>query len=600
MQIPDSAPFSLEQKTVLDRLFGGLDPAQLQWISGYLAGFLSSSSPLASTATAAPSASAPSLTILFGSESGNAQSLADEARRFATQAGFHASVKDMSGLSASDLPRESTLLVITSTWGDGEPPVNAEDLYKSISSESAPQMQGVSFSVCALGDTSYDKFCQTGKDFDRRLEELGATRIHPRADCDVDYEPTFRAWLHGIFDHLQKSAGSQPQQIAVAGSATTLLPSHAAPSYGKSHPFPASLRQKVLLSGRGSTKEVWHLEFSIASSGLHYEPGDSIAVIPTNSPDAVESLLAATRFRHATIRGEENANIPLFDLLQSSYDITTLSKPLATKYNEFARSAKLEQLLHDPADWQTYLHGRHIVDLLEEFPVPNLSPEDFIGILRKLPPRYYSVASSQRAHPDEVHLTVAAVRFESHGRQRKGVASTCLADIVEIGATAPVYVVQNKNFKLPADSSAPVILIGPGTGVAPFRAFIQERTATGAKGKNWLFFGDQHYTTDFLYQLEWQEALKEGILTHLEVAFSRDQKKKIYVQHRMEEHGAELWKWLQNGAYVYVCGNASHMAPDVHEALLRIVEVCGQRSRDEAEAYVEDLRKTKRYQRDVY
>lgn len=602
MQIPDTAPFPEDKKALLGQLLPGITPGQIQWLSGFLAGLQSAMHQPAATpslpAGSPPHRTAPSVTILYGSESGNAFSLAQETQRFATQRGYRATLKDMEGLSVADLARETLLLVITSTWGEGDPPVNAVDLYTSLMGAGSTRLDNVRFSVCALGDTSYERFCQTGRDFDRRLQELGAVRLHPRTDCDLDYETPFRAWLQAVFERMDQTVASRvastPQLPGFAPSAST------ASAYGKSHPFPAPLKEKILLSGRGSLKEVWHMEFSLASSGLLFDPGDSLGVVPSNAPDIVEALLKAGNFRESSVPGDEGNSVPLFDALQHSYDITTLSRPLLAKFNEIARSAKLERLLEDASSLKSYLHGRHVVDLLEEFPVPNLSANQFIKLLRKLPPRLYSIASSRLAYPDEVHLTVAAVRFESHGRARKGVASTCLADIVETGCATPVYVAPNRHFKLPADPSAPVIMIGPGTGVAPFRAFVQERRATGATGKNWLFFGDHHYTTDFLYQLEWQDALKDGSLTCLDVAFSRDQKDKIYVQHRMEERGALLWSWLEEGASIYVCGNASHMAPDVHETLARIVSIHGQRSREEADAYLEQLRKTKRYQRDVY
>lgn len=603
MFVPDTAPFSQAQKDLLNQFLPGINPGQLQWLAGFIAGLQAQFSPASALPQPAPTAApaGPNLTILFGSESGNAQALAYETQRFASQRGFRAHVRDMDGLDASALSRDPILLVITSTWGDGEPPVNAAALHASLMSDNAPRLEGVSFAVCALGDTSYARFCQTGRDFDLRLEHLGATRLQDRADCDVDYEATFRGWLNGVFDQLASTSPSAA--AAIAGPATSVLGalSPQASGYGKSRPFPSPLRDKVLLSGRGSTKEVWHLEFSLASSGLQFEPGDALAVLPTNCPEMVDALLTAAKFRQASVSGEDGASVSLFDLLQRSYDITTLSKTLLSKYNQLARSSQIERLLQqDGEELRTYLHGRQILDLIEEYPVPNLAPEDFVGILRKLPPRLYSIASSQRAFPDEVHLTVAAVRFESLGRPRKGVASTCLADMIDTGSVAPVYVTPNKHFKLPADPQASLIMVGPGTGVAPFRAFIQDRRATGAKGKSWLFFGDQHYTTDFLYQLEWQEALKDGSLTRLDVAFSRDQKRKIYVQHRMEERGGDLWSWLESGAYLYVCGNASHMAPDVHETLLRISEQHGRLSREQAESYLDRLRKAGRYLRDVY
>ncbi|RFC48731.1 MAG: sulfite reductase (NADPH) flavoprotein alpha-component [Verrucomicrobia bacterium] len=613
MQIPDSAPFTEEQRLALNRLLPTITPSQLTWLTGFVAGVQAAlqqpglapavtlehtvaAVPVALPSVGAVPAGLPSLAILYGSESGNAEGLAQMARKEATKRGFKATVIDMAERGVAELSKEKRLLVITSTWGDGDPPDNAVALHAALMSPSAPSFAGVSFAVCGLGDTSYDKFCQTGKDFDRRLEELGAERFFDRIDCDTDYEAPFARWLEGVLGELQKrSAGVQASVVstAVSGEVVSL------PVYGKKNPFPSPVKEKILLSGRGSGKEVWHHEFLLEGSGMAYEPGDSLAVVPVNRSEDVEAILSAGKFERSSVVVDGVA-CELATALQLHYDCTSLTKNLAGKYNEIAKSGKLSQLLADGDAFREYLHGRQVVDLLIDFPVQGLPAADFLALLRKMPPRLYSIASSLRAHPDEVHLTVAAVRYQTHGRDRVGVASTYLADRVKVGETVPVYTTANKNFKLPADGDTPIVMVGPGTGVAPFRAFLQERQAVGAKGRNWLFFGDQRFTLDFLYQVEWQEYLKDGLLTRLDVAFSRDQKRKIYVQNRMEERAEELWRWLEEGAFFYVCGDASRMAGDVHEMLIRIVEKCGQKSRGDAEAYVEGMRQTKRYLRDVY
>jgi sulfite reductase (NADPH) flavoprotein alpha-component len=587
--LPEHAPFTTDQRAALDSLLHGLDPVQRGWLSGFLAAG-------ASAAFAAPSAkvSAGKLTVLYGTESGNAESLADRTVKDAKKRGFQAVMKNMSEISPADLAKSSNLLVIVSTWGDGEPPETAMAFCKEFMTADLA-LAGVRFSVCALGDTSYEKFCQTGKDLDERFEALGAVRVLARQDCDVDYEEAYAEWCDGALTALAP---------ATVAPASYVAPS-AAPSveYGKKNPFPAEIIDSVLLNGEGSAKETLHLEFSLAESGLSYEPGDALAVIPLNSPDVVKAIIQA-----AKLTGNEEVEVKnvgrklLADALREDFDITALSRAVLTKLAEAADSATLRAMLAEDAKEQlkAYNDGREIVDAIIDFAPNGISAEALAGIFRKLPPRLYSIASSPLAHTDEVHLTVAAVRYETHGRVRKGVCSTYLADLVKAGDAVQVFVQPNKNFRLPADGATPVIMVGPGTGVAPFRSFIEHRAALGSSGKNWLFFGDQHYTYDFLYQLEWQDHLKEGVLTRLDVAFSRDQPEKVYVQDRMIQQAKELYQWLEEGAHFYVCGDANRMAHDVHEALISVVENQAGISREAAEAYVEDLKKTKRYQRDVY
>jgi len=586
--LPEHAPYTPEQRRILDSLLPALDPAQRGWLSGYLA------ASCASATVTAPVA-AGKLTVLYGTESGNAENLADRSVKEAKKRGFQAVMKNMSDISPADLAKAQNLLVIVSTWGDGEPPETATAFYKEFMTADVA-LSGVNYSVCALGDTSYEKFCQTGKDIDSRLEALGAQRIAPRQDCDIDYEEHYAAWIDGALKTLVPSAAAP--RIAVFSN--TAAP---AVEYGKKNPFPSELIDTVLLNGEGSIKETIHLEFALAGSGLAYEPGDALAVVPVNAPDVVKAVLNA-----AKLTGNEEIEVKnlgpklLADALREDFDITALSRNVLTKLAEATDSAKLRELLAEDAKdkLKEYNHGREIVDAIEDFAPNGLSAQALAGILRKLPPRLYSIASSPLAHPDEVHLTVAAVRYDSHGRQRKGVCSTYLADLVKSGDHVPMFVQPNKNFRLPADGSTPVIMVGPGTGIAPFRAFVEHRAALGVNGKNWLFFGDQRYTYDFLYQLEWQDHLKSGALSRLDLAFSRDQPEKIYVQDRMVAQGADLYAWLEDGAHFYVCGDANRMAADVHEALITIVQNHGAKSREQAEAYVEDLKKSKRYQRDVY
>ncbi|MFU8892049.1 MAG: assimilatory sulfite reductase (NADPH) flavoprotein subunit [Luteolibacter sp.] len=587
--LPEHAPFAPAQRQTLDSLLPTLDAMQRGWLSGFLAA--STSAPIP---TGVPAA-ATKLHVLYGTESGNAEQLADRTVKDAKKRGFKATMSNMADISPADLAKYDNLLVIVSTWGDGEPPETATSFYNEFMSADLT-LKNVKFSVCSLGDTSYEKFCQTGKDIDARLETLGATRIAPRQDCDVDYEDAYVSWFEAAISAIQPTSAAAVETPAFAVAAPAV-------EYGKKHPFPAELTERVLLNGEGSAKETLHIELSLDGSGLAYEPGDALAVLPVNAPDVIKDILQTTG-----LTGTEEVEVKnigpklLADALREDFDITALSRNVLTKLAEVTGSATLADLLDEAnkEKLKAYIDGRQIIDAIHDFASGSLSASALASIFRKLPPRLYSIASSPLAHPGEVHLTVAAVRYQSHGRQRKGVASTYLPDLVHPGDHVPVFVQPNKNFRLPADGSTPIIMVGPGTGVAPFRSFVEHRAALSSTGKSWLFFGDQHYTYDFLYQLEWQDHLKSGVLTRLDVAFSRDQPEKVYVQDRMIAQGADLFAWLEEGAHFYVCGDANRMAHDVHEALISIVENHGALTRENAEAYVENLKKSKRYQRDVY
>ncbi|MGE9294466.1 MAG: assimilatory sulfite reductase (NADPH) flavoprotein subunit [Puniceicoccales bacterium] len=616
MQLPVQAPFSLEQRQAIEGAISALSSEQNAWLSGYLAG-VGGNAPAQQTApapAAAPSKGIP-LTILFGTESGNCEELADRARDMAQTKGFLPTVKDMGSITPEQLAKESNVAVIVSTWGEGEPPDAASTFYKAVMDDSCPRLDKLRFAVLALGDTSYEHFCKIGRDFDQRLEDLGAKRYHSRTDCDVDYEEPYQKWIDGALKALGKVAQPEPARAVVmngtsssngaaaAQAAPTPTPAANGQIYGKKNPFPARLKERILLNGTGSIKETWHLELSLEGSGLSYVPGDALALIPANPADVVDQIMDTCCFDpRERVSGNAGSEVTLREALTRHYDITGLSKNILRKYNDKAASEKITKLLDDNSkeELHNYLWGRQIIDMLEDFPIKGLSGSEFVSILRKMPPRLYSIASSFRAHPDEVHLTIAAVRYEAHGRKRKGIASTFIADDLQAGGTVPVYTHSNKNFRLPADSDTPIIMVGPGTGIAPFRSFIEERAINGDKGANWLFFGDQRYNYDFLYQLEWQDYIKKGVLNRLDVAFSRDQPEKIYVQDRLLENGKELYRWLDEGAHFYVCGDASRMAHDVHNALLRIAQTVGGKSEDQAQEWFEDLRKQKRYQRDVY
>ena len=501
----------------------------------------------------------------------------------------------MADINPAKLKGIENLLVIVSTWGEGDPPENSVDFVSTLMSDKAPQLTGTRFSVLSLGDTSYEHFCKTGIDVDARLEALGAQRIYDRKDCDVDFDDDYAAWSTGALAAL-----SALVTVAPAAPVSSAAPVTTTVKYSRKNPFPSKLNERVLLNGRGSAKETIHLEFNLEGSGLTYEAGDALAVIPHNAQDVVDAILGATQLDGSSIVTLKDGECTLGDALTRKLDATAISLPVLKRYNEIAQDDKLAALITNKEALKEYTWGREIIDVLTDFPAKSITADQLAGTMRKLPPRLYSIASSPKAHPGEVHLTVGVVRYDSNGRERKGVCSTYLADRIKEGNAIDVFVTANKHFKVPANPDAPLIMVGPGTGIAPFRAFIEERQATGAKGKNWLIFGDQHYLTDFLYQTEWQNYLEDGVLTKLDVAFSRDQAEKVYVQDRMRENGKELYTWLEEGASFCVCGDASRMAHDVDQALHDIIAQEGNMSEAAAADYVKQLKADKRYVRDVY
>ncbi len=534
-QIPATAPF---------------DDTQRAWLNGYLAGLFSSSGSATSPAhrdVALPSRGP--LLFLWGSQTGSAEGLARRFAREAKKAGFDARALGLEEHASVDFAAEKRLAIVTSTYGDGEMPDNAQPFWDLLKNGSAPKVNHLEYSILALGDTNYAQFCEAGKNFDQRFEELGAKRLQPRVDCDVDYEAPAAAW----FESLLKALGGDAE-----ASSPAALPTYAA--YSKSNPYPAILKTNRVLNKPGSAKETRH--FEIVLEDLAYEAGDALGIFPTNCPDFVQELLDA-----AGHDGEE-----------------------AVTLADGSETALRHALIH------RYDLSKH----LSSAPARGMAAAEWIASLRKLQPRLYSISSSPKAHPGEVHLTVAIVRYELDGRPRKGVCSTFLADRVGGETRVPVFVHKSPHFRVPADHSRPIIMVGPGTGIAPFRAFLEERRATAASGKNWLFFGDQRAATDFLYEEELLAMRADGHLSRLDLAFSRDQAEKVYVQTRMLEHAPEVWAWLQDGGYFYVCGDAKRMAKDVDRALHQIAEDAGGLSPDAAAAYITQLKTEKRYVRDVY
>ncbi|MBU8572354.1 assimilatory sulfite reductase (NADPH) flavoprotein subunit [Bacillus subtilis] len=599
-----NSPFNQEQAELLNRLLPTLTESQKIWLSGYLSAQSVSAQETAGAPAAAVSAEAPApavskeVTVLYGSQTGNAQGLAENAGKQLEQSGFQVTVSSMSDFKPNQLKKVTNLLIVVSTHGEGEPPDNALSFHEFLHGRRAPKLEDLRFSVLALGDSSYEFFCQTGKEFDQRLEELGGKRISPRVDCDLDYDEPAAEWLEGVLKGLNEAGGGS------AAPAPAAAPQTGESSYSRTNPFRAEVLENLNLNGRGSNKETRHVELSLEGSGLTYEPGDSLGVYPENDPELVELLLKEMNWDPEEIvtLNKQGDVRPLKEALISHYEITVLTKPLLEQTAQLTGSDKLRELLApgNEENVKAYIEGRDLLDLVRDYGPFSVSAQEFVSILRKMPARLYSIASSLSANPDEVHLTIGAVRYDAHGRERKGVCSILCAERLQPGDTLPVYVQHNQNFKLPKDPETPIIMVGPGTGVAPFRSFMQEREETGAEGKAWMFFGDQHFVTDFLYQTEWQNWLKDGVLTKMDVAFSRDTEEKVYVQHRMLEQSAELFEWLQEGAAVYICGDEKHMAHDVHHTLLEIIEKEGNMSREEAEAYLADMQQQKRYQRDVY
>lgn len=542
------------------------------------------------------------LNILYGTESGNCEELAYKTQQIAKKKGIKTKIINLADLNAKSLTSLNNALIIVSTWGDGDPPDECLAFYEDLMNDDAPGLINLNYTLLALGDSSYEQFCACGKRIDERLTKLGANCFNKRVDCDVDFEDNFNTWLEDSINNFQSLIvlNNNSKAVRVDTSNVKSL-TKVDTSYDRKNPYPSKLLNKILLNGTGSDKEIWHIEFSLEDSGINYLPGDSLAVFPQNSDDVVNEILKALKFTGTeNITNHHDEEKFIGDAFKDDYDITNLNKTILKKYLALGNNEPLNNLISDKEKCAAYLDGRQLIDLLLDYKIEDIKPQDFVSILKKQSSRLYSIASSQSDASDEVHLTVSAVRYNTHEKNRKGVASTYLADIINVDDQVPVYIQTNRGFRLPEDNDVPIIMVGPGTGIAPFRAFLQERQSRGAKGKNWLFFGDQHYTTDFLYQLEWQDYVKEGLLTKIDLAFSRDQDYKIYVQDRMKEQAKELYQWLQDGAHFYVCGDASKMAKDVHQALIEIAQEEGKMSVEDATKYIKELQRNKRYHRDVY
>ncbi|WP_338892603.1 assimilatory sulfite reductase (NADPH) flavoprotein subunit [Aeromonas rivipollensis] len=590
--IPTISPLSDEQQRQLNQVLSTLNTQQLAWVSGYLYG-LSKSGVQSVAPSAAVAAPGDSLTILYGSQTGNAKGVASAIKAQAEARGLPVTLTSMADYKPKQLKKESHLLVIVSTYGEGEPPESAVDLFEQLKKGKIGKLEGLKFAVLGLGDSSYEFFCQTGKDFDDFLSKAGAERIHEIASLDVDYQDAAKAWGEQAVNAVAATLSAGAATASVAGSVQQAV-GHS--QYHKENPFPARLSVNQKITGRDSTKDIRHIEINLEESGITYQPGDALGIWFDNDADLVGEVLALTG-----LSGDETtAQGPLCAALTRHFELTRLHGGFITGLAEISGNAALKDLAGDKAQVNALVASAQVVDVLKRFP-SSLSADQLVSLLRPLTPRLYSIASAQSEVEEEVHLTVGVVRYpQEDGTVRSGGASSYLADRLAEDAEVRVFVEHNDNFRLPANPDTPVIMVGPGTGIAPFRAFMQEREALGASGKNWLIFGNPHFTQDFLYQVEWQRYVKSGLLSKISLAFSRDQANKIYVQDRLREAGQELYQWLEAGAHFYVCGDANHMAKDVQEALLEVIAEHGHKSREEAEEYLSELRRAKRYQRDVY
>ena len=586
--LPKNAPFSADDIEALNKVVARSTPQQRSWLAGFFAGFdAAQGGAVAPAAAAKPRAP---LTILYASESGNCESLALKAKKTAQKHGLDAKVFDMADADMALLAKSKNVLVFAATWGEGDPPARAVDFYTALMSDAAPRLDDTRFAVCALGDTAYVQFCAVGKAIDERLEALGGKRAADRVDLDLDFAKQAVAWTDVALAKL--APADAPASGTVVHVDFTGGASHAdedeEPAFTAETPLEAEVSALTNLNGTGSSRETWHVELAFDEPRFQYQPGDAIGVLPENDPELVDQLLRATGLA---------SDASLLLKIQKGFDVTTLSRAAVDNYAKLTGRADVKALLEGEA-FAKFSADRQLVDLFETYS-EKLTADQLLSQLRPLPGRLYSVASSLKAHPGEAHLTIGAVRWQSHGKKRKGVTSTYFADRRKVGSTARIYVKPNRHYRLPSDGKTPIIMIGAGTGVAPYRGFMEERSEQGATGKSWLFFGERNFTNDFLYQLEWQDYKASGALTNIDVAFSRDQPEKIYVQHRLWERREELLSWIADGAHIYVCGDEKGMAKDVDATLVKILGGA-KADEDAGRAKLKELTKANRYQRDVY
>ncbi len=588
--IPDNAPFTPEQRS---------------WLNGLLAGLFSAAP---ATPVSAPPTTSLKIAVLYASQSGTAEGLARKVTKTLKAKGYIASLISLEGYTPAALAAERYAVIIASTYGEGEAPEAVRPFYEQLCLEHFPRYGDLSYGVLALGDSSYEQFCKFGVDLDQKLAALGGVRLGERVDCDLDLDEPFARWQSTLLTRLDEIATARPASNApttISSSSTPSSPVASAntPMHTRANPYRAPLVDKRPLTHEVSSKLTLHMAFSIDDSALKYEAGDACGIIPQNDLRLVEEILHTLNFDpQAPVQLPHAGATTLIDALLNHLQITRLTRKMIDAYATIGKCHALSSLLipEQQSHLEKYTYDRGLIDLLHGYPGILLDPADLVAMLPKLAPRLYSISSSPLAHAGEIHTTVAVVRYRSHNRDRGGVCSTLLAERVPTGERLPIYIQPNKKFRLPQQTDAPIIMIGPGTGIAPFRAFLHERRALGSTGRNWLFFGERSASTDFLYREELTAMQADGHLTRLDLAFSRDQDRKIYVQDRMLEQAATFYAWLEEGASVYVCGDASRMAKDVDAMLLTIVEQQARLPRESAIAYVQQLKDQHRYHRDVY
>ncbi|EAN5161336.1 NADPH-dependent assimilatory sulfite reductase flavoprotein subunit [Salmonella enterica] len=588
-------PLNPQQLARLQAATTDFTPEQLAWVSGYFWGVLNPRSD-ADAVTRAPERGSPGITLISASQTGNARRVAEALRDDLLAVNLNVNLVNAGDYKFKQIACEKLLVVVTSTQGEGEPPEEAVALHKFLFSKKAPRLNNTAFAVFSLGDTSYEFFCQAGKDFDNKLAELGGECLLDRVDADVEYQTVAAQWRARIVDVLKsRTPVTTPVPSVVSGAVNEI---HTSP-YTKEAPLRASLSVNQKITGRNSEKDVRHIEIDLGDSGLCYQPGDALGVWYQNDPALVKEIVELLWLKGDEPVAVDGKLLPLTEALQWHFELTVNTAGIVENYATLTRSEFLLPLVGDKAQLQHYAAATPIADMLR-FSPSQLDADALVGLLRPLTPRLYSIASSQAEVENEVHLTVGVVRYDIEGRARAGGASSFLADRVDDEGEVRVFIEHNENFRLPTNPETPIIMIGSGTGIAPFRAFIQQRAADEASGKNWLFFGNPHFTEDFLYQVEWQRYVKEGLLSRIDLAWSRDQKEKIYVQDKLRERGAELWRWINDGAHIYVCGDANRMAKDVEQALLEVIAEFGGMDLESADEYLSELRVARRYQRDVY
>jgi len=572
-----NSPFSQDQVRLINELLPQLSTEQKIWLNGFLSG-TSFETKIEEISNEIKTIQA---TVLYGSQTGNAKKLAEKFFAELQQNNIQAEIASLGDFPTKKLKKIENLLIITSTQGEGEAPDQAKSFYDYLHSARAPKLENTNYSVLGLGDTSYDLFCQTAIDFDQRLFELGAKKIVEGQNCDLDYEDDADQWFQNVQSELLKNSGISFE------TSNQSEQSKSENDYSKKNPYYAKVLEKINLNMTGSNKETYHVELSIEDSGIQFEVGDCVGILPQNNAKLVSELIQWLQVKEDASVQINNEEVTLIDALTNQLDLTTLSNAVLEKLEVSGEKYDKE--------WR---RGRNIIDLLRAENL-KIDAQKLVDTLRKLPARLYSIASSYEANPEELHITVGLVQYELDAENRFGVTTGMIAHSIEIGDELPIFIQKNDEFRLPADDEK-IIMIGAGTGVAPYRAFMEQREETAAKGESWLFFGEQHFVTDFLYQVEWQRHLREGNLSKLSLAFSRDQEEKIYVQHRIEESSEEFFNWLENGAFVYICGDEKHMAKDVEQSIKTVIAKEGHLDELAAETYLNELKNSKRFLRDVY